>query len=184
MPAMPHDAVLRTERTRLSPFAWADGEQLLALFREPEVRGFLLDDVIVSPAWMADEIEQSRERFARGSAGLWSVRLAGAADVVGFAGFREFFHPPELQLLYGFLPAQWGKGLATEVTASVCDYAFGELGFDEITAATDLPNTASARVLRRLGMQLVRTTDDGPAGTALFALPRAVWLRRQAAAEG
>lgn len=66
------------------------------------------------------------------------------------------------------------------MTARVCDFAFRQLGFDEITAVTDLPNRASWRVLQRLGMELVRTTDDGPAGTALFALDRAMWLRRGA----
>lgn len=176
--------VLRTSRTLLTPFAFADAEHLLTMFRDPQVRGYLLDDVVVSPAWVLQEIEQSRARFARGSGGLWSVRLGDRQDVVGFAGFREFFDPPELQLLYGLLPACWGGGLATEVTTRVCDFAFRQLGFDEITAATDLPNRASSRVLQRLGMQLVRTTDDGVAGTALFALERDAWLAREGDAAG
>jgi len=171
----PNANVLRTERTLLEPFRLADAEQLLAMFRDPQVRGYLLDDVVVSPAWVLAEIEQSRQRFARGSGGLWSVRLGDGGDVVGFVGFREFFDPPELQLLYGLLPRCWGGGLATEVTTRVCDFAFRQLGFDEITAATDLPNRASWRVLQRLGMQLVRTTDDGVAGTALFAVERDAW---------
>lgn len=171
----PSTTALWTARTHLREFDFADGEQLLDLFREPEVRGFLLDDVLVSPQWMLHEIAASQQRFARGSAGMWAVRLGQEPEIVGFAGFREFFDPPELQLLYGFLPAHWGKGLATEVTARLCDFAFRDLGFDRITAATDLPNRASARVLRRLGMQLVRTTDDGRNGTALFELDREAW---------
>jgi [ribosomal protein S5]-alanine N-acetyltransferase len=175
----PITLVLRTQRTLLTPFVRASAESLLEMFRDPQVRGYLLDDVVVSPAWVQDEIEQSQERFARGSGGLWSVQLGARPEVIGFAGFREFQDPPELQLLYGLLPAHWGSGLATEVTACVCDFAFRQLGFDEITAATDLPNRASSRVLQRLGMQLVRTTDAGPAGTALFALDREMWLRRE-----
>jgi len=175
----PHAAILRTRRTELHPFVRADAEQLLTLFRDPQVRGYLLDDVVVSPAWVLEEIEQSQQRFARGSGGLWSVRLGDAPTVVGFAGFREFFDPPELTLLYGLVPRCWGSGLATEVTTRVCDFAFRELGFDEITAATDLPNRASMRVLQRLGMEHVRTTDDGAAGTALFALDRRAWLARE-----
>jgi RimJ/RimL family protein N-acetyltransferase len=175
------DHELRTRRTWLLPFADDDAEQLLHLVREPKVRGYLLDDVVVSPGWVENEIEQSQERFARGSAGLWSVRLGDDADgdVIGFVGFREFFDPPELQLLYGLLPAHWGGGLATEVTTAVCDFVFRELGFDEITAATDLPNRASARVLQHLGMQFVRATDDGAAGTALFVLDRDAWRQRE-----
>lgn len=179
------DPELRTPRTVVTPVAHGDAGQLLALFREPKVRGYLLDGVVVSPAWVQEEIEQSQERFARGSAGLWSVRLGDAddGDVIGFVGFREFFDPPELQLLYGLLPAHWGGGLATEVTTAVCDFVFRQLDFDEITAATDLPNRASARVLQRLGMQFVRATEDGAAGTALFVLERDAWLQRDDRAE-
>lgn len=106
----PASHVLRTQRTQLTPFAFAAAGSLLEMFRDPQVRGYLLDDVVVSPAWVQDEIEQSMERFARGSGGLWSVQLGGRPEVIGFVGFREFEDPPELQLLYGLLPAHWGGG--------------------------------------------------------------------------
>jgi ribosomal-protein-alanine N-acetyltransferase len=85
-------------------------------------------------------------------------------------GFREFFDPPQLQLLYGLLPEYCGRGLATEVAARICRHAFRELGFTEIAAATDVPNQASVKVLRRLGMREVRRSDDGTAGTVFFVL--------------
>lgn len=169
---------LATTRTELSPFAPTDAPALLSVFRDPDVRAFLLDDVLVGPEWIAAEIAASERRFARFGAGLWSVRLTAQPAIVGFAGFRDLFEPPELQLLYGLLPPCWGKGLATEVTARVCDYVLRELGFARITATTDLPNRASARVLRHLGMQVVRVSDDGDAGTAHFALDRDTWCTR------
>lgn len=170
--------VLTTERTVLTPFAVADAPALLAVFRDPDVRAFLLDDVLVGPAWIEAEVAASEQRFARFGTGLWSVRLTTEPAILGFVGFREFLDPPELQLLYGLLPASWGKGLATEVTARVCDYALRELGRDRVTATTDLPNRASARVLRHLGMQVVRVSDEGDAGTAHFAIDRETWCAR------
>jgi ribosomal-protein-alanine N-acetyltransferase len=171
---------IATERTILRPFTASDADDLLTVFRDPEVRRYLLDDVLVSAAWVGDEIVASDGRFARSGTGLWSIRPAGDTRVVGFVGFREFFDPPQLQLLYGLLPGYWGRGLATEAAARVCDRAFRVLGFVEITAAIDVPNRASARVLRRLGMKQVRTSDDGVAGTAWFALGRDDWLAAHA----
>ncbi len=176
MPPSPFD--LTTERAVLRAFATDDAAELLRVFRDPDVRRGLLDDAVVSPEWVLDEIAASDARFARFGAGLWSVRLAHTPRIVGFAGFREFYDPPELQLLYGLLPAWQGRGLALEVTRRLCDVAFRELGFAEVTAATDLPNRASARLLGRLGMRLVRT--DGAAGTAWFAVDRATWLAHAA----
>ena len=172
------ELVLTTERALLSPFVPADAPALLPVFRDPDVRAFLLDDVLVGPGWVEAEIAASEQRFARFGTGLWSVRLTAQPAIVGFVGFREFLDPLELQLLYGLLPACWGKGLATEVTTRVCDYALRELGRDCITATTDLPNHASARVLRRLGMQVVRIRDEGDAGTADFAIDRETWCAR------
>ncbi|HEX5052919.1 MAG TPA: GNAT family N-acetyltransferase [Planctomycetota bacterium] len=174
---MPHPAaVLTTERTLLAPFTLADADELLHVFRDPHVRRWLLDDVLVPEAWMHDEIRASDRRFARSGTGLWSVRLTADGTIAGFVGFREPNGAAEPSLLYGLLPAHWGKGLALEITTRVCNHVFGELGHARIGAATDLPNTASSTLLRRLGMRHVATTGDGVAGTALFAIDRDEWL--------
>lgn len=173
----PRDFVLTTERTELRPFAHADGPELFHLFRDPQVRGGLLDDVLVSPGWLEHEIDTSAVHFRRSGIGLWSVRLAGRPEIVGFVGFREVTDSPEPNLLYGLLPEHWGRGLATEITARVCDFAFRELHIAAVTATTDVPNRASARVLRHLGMELVRTEPDG---TIWFALDRGTWFARAA----
>ncbi len=169
------DHALTTQRTTLRTFRADDVPELLDIFRDSAVRRFLLDDQPVSKDWVRAEISASERRFQNLSAGLWAVRLAGDPTVVGFAGFRPFFEPPELQLLYGLLPGYWGNGLATEAAARVCEYVFEDLDFREVTAAIDIPNDASARVLNRLGMKRVRVTSEGTAGTAFYRLARGAW---------
>lgn len=111
-------SALHTDRARLAPFAPEDTDELLALFRDPDVRRYLLDDQLVPRAWVEQEIAASAERFASGvAAGLWAVRTPDEPRIVGFVGYREFFDPPQLQLLYGLHPDCWGRGLATEVAA-------------------------------------------------------------------
>lgn len=162
---------LVTGRTLLRPFHLDDASELLELFQHPDVRRYLLDDQIVPMEWLEEEIEGSSRRFEGASAGLWSVRLAGDSCVVGFVGFREFFDPPQLQLLYGLHPDVWGRGIATEVSAHVCRLGFDELGFTEILAAIDTPHDASRAVLERLGFREThRTKGDAPLGTTFFRL--------------
>lgn len=164
--------MLQSERADLVPFDDADAETLLAVFVDPSVRRHLLDDSLVSLDWVRSEIASSRRRFANSGAGLWSIRPSGTRDIAGFAGFRDFFEPPRLQLLYGLAPRFWGRGLATEAARRVCEHAFLDLHWSRIEAATDLPNERSIRVLQRLGMRWVRNTGDGPDGTSFYELDR------------
>ena len=158
-----------TARLDLTPIGLSDRTALLHVFRDADVRRYLLDGKSVSADWVTAEIRASERRFGSGGAGLWAVRRLGDPPVIGFVGFREFFEPPELQLLYGLLPEHWGRGLATEAADAACRFAFETLGWTEIRAAIDVPNTASRAVLERLGFRLARTTD---AGTAFYRLPR------------
>ena len=160
-----------TARLDLAPIGMSDSAALLHVFRDADVRRYLLDGKSVSADWVTAEIRASERRFDRGGAGLWAVRRLGDPSVVGFVGFREFFEPPEPQLLYGLLPEHWGQGLATEAAAAACGFAFDTLGWSEVRAAIDVPNTASGAVLVRLGFRAERTTDDG---TAFYVLSRAV----------
>lgn len=150
----------------------SDAKPLLDVFRDADVRRYLLDGRAVAPEWIETEILASERRFAAGSAGLWAVRRRDDQALLGFAGFREFFEPPELQLLYGLLPAYWGHGFATEAAEAACRFAFESLRFSEIRAAVDVPNQASIAVLARLGFSLARTTGDGARGTAFYVLTR------------
>ena len=54
---------------------------------------------------------------------------------------------------FGFIlhPDMWGRGLASEAATAFIDYAFSTHALDEITADVDPRNTASLRLLERLG---------------------------------
>jgi ribosomal-protein-alanine N-acetyltransferase len=162
---------LRTDRLELTAFADEHLAELHALFTDAEVRRFLLDDAVVPREWVAEEIRASRDRFAMGIGGIWAVREIGSRPIAGFVGYRHFFEPPDLQLLYGFLPAYWRRGLAVEAAREAIRYGFEDLGLSEIHAAADAPNEASARVLVRLGFTESHQAG-APEGTRCYMLRR------------
>jgi RimJ/RimL family protein N-acetyltransferase len=119
---------LGTPRLTLDPFADTHVEALLDLFREPHVRRYLLDDAVVDRTWVAEEIKASRERFAAGSIGLYAAHYRDEPDrFVGFAGFRPFYEPPVLQLVYAVGPAYTGHGIAREMARAVIDLGLLEV---------------------------------------------------------
>ena len=163
---------IETPRLRMRPFEPGDVDELHRVFIDPGVRRFLLDDQIVSREWVEEEINASIARFKAGSAGLFCVFAKDDGILMGFCGFRPFFEPPELQLLYGLLPAYWSRGFATEAARAMIEFGFGELGFDRLVASVDVPNITSVRVLEKLGMTIDRRETINGLDTAFYILGR------------
>lgn len=164
---------IATSRLDLRPIRSTDSAGLLLVFRDPEVRRYLLDDTLVSPEWVEAEIDASQRAFDEEGWGIWAIRKLGDDRIRGFVGFREFFDPPERQLLYGLLPESWGLGYASEAGAAVLAYAFEVLRVESVVAATDAPNVRSIAVMKRLGMTFQRRTEDGVYGTEFYECRRA-----------
>lgn len=151
-PSRPPDdqCPLATARLVLTPVTTADAARLQRLLNEPEVGRYLLDGERVGRAFVHQAIEDSDEAFARHGVGLYLAEAEGA--LVGLVGFRHFFDPPELQLLYALHPSHQGHGYATEMARAVVEHAFAN-GLAEVRASTAAPNLRSVRVLERLGME-------------------------------
>lgn len=163
---------IHTTRAVLRPVAPDDLDALHALFVDPEVRRFLWDDEVVARAVTEDVIARSQSQFRDQGHGLWLARLAQTSDPAGFAGFWYFHEPPQLELLYGLAPTQWGRGLATEIAAALLRHGFGKLGFARIVGSTDAPNTASCRVMERLGMRFLKREIGAGRHTVYYAVDR------------
>jgi RimJ/RimL family protein N-acetyltransferase len=149
---------LASERTTLRPLTRDDVDVMHALWTDPFVRQFLWDDAVIPRQRAVEVVEASEADFASRQFGLWAVIDNESGDIAGFCGLRSAGHGigdacPEL--VYGLWPRFCGKGLATEAALAVLSYAFA-LGHRDVVAATDVPNTASVRVLERLGMTLER----------------------------
>ena len=61
---------------------------------------------------------------------------------------------PGNEVGYAFHPRAWGKGYATEAGAAAIDWAFANLGWDDIIHCIDPGNIASQNVAKRFGSAL------------------------------
>lgn len=161
---------IETRRLRLRPFHESDVEDLHRLWVEPDVRRYLWDDLVVPRERVAAIIAESVSSFERTGSGLWAALLKREAGLVGFGGYWLFHEPARLQLLYGIAPTLWGQGLATELAEALIRYGFEVLSFDRIEASTDALNTASARVLEKVGMSFEKREDTGGLDTLYYSI--------------
>jgi RimJ/RimL family protein N-acetyltransferase len=112
----------------------------------------------VSPAWLA--------RLASATAadpwidGFAMVHVA-SNTVIGSASFKG---PPDadgvVEVAYGVVPSQQGRGYATEATAALVSYAFADDRVRVVRAHTLPRNDASARVLAKCGFTRIGEVID------------------------
>ncbi len=170
--------VIETERLRLRPYTMGDVDVLHRLWTDPAIRKYLWDDEIITRERAEQEVRGAIACFETRGFGQWLVLEKGSP--IGFCGLRPFGEPPEIEVLYGLAPEHWGRGLATEAARAVMRFAFEEHGLDRLYAGADPPNTASFRVMERLGMKSDKRLRSGSVETLYYAVSREAFPHDQA----
>ncbi|MEL6926544.1 MAG: GNAT family N-acetyltransferase [Bacteroidota bacterium] len=87
----------------------------------------------------------------------FAVDRLDSHEFIGFIGLArqdyESYFTPCVDIGWRLKRAAWGKGFATEGAKACLQHAFGALELNEIYAVTTHNNTASERVMQKIGMQ-------------------------------
>jgi RimJ/RimL family protein N-acetyltransferase len=147
---------LRTERLLLRPFEEGDLAALIEIQSRQDVARWLY--------WeprSADEVRESLESkmtghrlHAAGDTLSFAVVLVETGELVGDCNltWTSDVHR-QGEIGYVFNPRQHGHGYATEAARRLLELGFQELRLHRIIGRLESRNTASARVLERLGMR-------------------------------
>ncbi len=143
---------IETERLVLRPFALDDVDDVLGYAGDPEWARYLA--FIPQPfgrpqaeRFVAQRIVRDWNKFPN-----WAVTHDGR--VIGGLGLQLEANHRSATINYGIARPHWGQGLTTEAAQAVVDVAFNTwLTLNRIESFTDARNTASLRVMAKLGMQ-------------------------------
>ncbi|HEX9960992.1 MAG TPA: GNAT family N-acetyltransferase [Pyrinomonadaceae bacterium] len=144
--------ILETDRLILREWTLGDAPELFEICRDAEVMFYIgtgkpYETIEEAEKFLRWAVEyQKANGFCR-----WAVVEKSSGKIVGSCGFAYPRGMPEPELGYLFGRGFWGKGFATEAARACLNYGFGKLDFREIIAITDLENTASRRVLEKIG---------------------------------
>jgi len=165
--------VLETDRLWLRPWRVSEAaiQRELWTERDPRVPAHRRIDADGHPT-VAD-IEEGIRAALSSSIGLLAVERKVAGDVVGYCGLVDSGRGAEgePELAYELLRRAWGQGYATEASWAVLDWA-RSLGYERVSATVWDWNTASLRVLAKLGFVETDRTEDPAHGTNLFTTRR------------
>ena len=142
-----------TERLLLRPLKAADVAQLVALAGNKKVA----DTTATIPHPYHEEdalfiIQAAKEGHRSGV--FHAFAICYASTFLGVVSLKRSSEVPcSAELGYWIGVPFWGNGFATEAAQSMLDYAFNDLGLQCVRAKLLCRNTASGRVLRKLGMK-------------------------------
>ena len=165
--------ILETERLILRELTPDDIDALHAITSDPQVVRYVGDGTPL-PRELADKwIAVSQNNYRTKGYGASAVMLKASGAFIGYAGIihaPEHDHQPEL--IYGFTPAYWGQGFATELARALIDYTFREFLLPYIIATIDPDNTPSRLVADKIGMTHERTEADSDGELTAFYIIR------------
>ena len=147
---------VRTERLVLRPATEDDVEPTWRFRRLPEVTQWI--------TWLADDPEEYRARFTEVPRLASTLVVEHGGTVVGDLMVRvedawaqtevaEQARGVQAELGWTLDPSCGGRGLATEAVSELLRLCFEGLGLRRVTASCFADNTASWRLMERVGMR-------------------------------
>ena len=165
--------IAATERLRLRTIDVSDAAFYLELLNSAEFIANIGDRKIRNLEAARKAIREGplAMQAARGHS-IYLVELKASGTPIGMSGLIKRDSLDEVDLGYAFLPDYFGNGNACEAALAVLEHARKRVGLARVVAITSPGNTASNRVLGKVGMRfdkiVHRTTGD--TGTRLYVI--------------
>jgi RimJ/RimL family protein N-acetyltransferase len=145
-----------TDRLLLRPFTSADIDAFLAIYASPEVSRFLYTEPFDAATGVA--VLQKRMAIPAMDGDDQSLNLAMVVrDTHDLVGNLTFFYRSHMhrhgEIGFVVRPDAQRQGFAREGATGLLQLGFSHLGLHRITGRCDARNTASASVLKHLGMR-------------------------------
>ena len=176
---------LHTPRLLLRPLREDDAAALFAIFSDAVAMRYWS-----GPPWT--DAAQARQRIASDAAGhaagehlaLGIVRREDGRLIGRCTLFDLWPSCRRAQVGYILDASAWGQGFAAEAVDALLRHGFDVLGLNRVEADIDPRNTASARLLQRLGFtreELLRErwiVDGEVSDSAIYGLLQREWVDR------
>lgn len=144
--------MLETERLILRPFAEKDIEAIFALRQDAEIMRYIREPQktraeteswikLVSSRWKSEKI------------GFCAVIEKAGENLIGWCGLWRLKETGEIEVGYAVASEFQRKGYATEAAEVCLAYGFEQLNLAKIVAVTRPENSASRRVMEKIGMR-------------------------------
>jgi RimJ/RimL family protein N-acetyltransferase len=150
---------LTTPRLILRPFTEQDAEALGTILAQEGVLRYFPSPDPPSLEQVQNLIAAQVGHWEEHGFGWWAVELRSSQALIGWSGLQYLPGTEEVEIGYLLSKAVWGKGLATEGASAGLRFGFEHLKLERIVGIVHPGNTASQRVLEKLGMSFANEAE-------------------------
>lgn len=136
----------------LRPFTLADVPAAHLVYSDPQVMRYVGHGAVRSITGTESMVRQYMAHQRTHGFGFWAVIDRTTGVLIGDAGLARTIDG-EVEMGYTLARAWWGKGIATQAAGLCVETARGTLGIPRLRSLVEAPNTASRRVLEKLGFE-------------------------------
>jgi RimJ/RimL family protein N-acetyltransferase len=104
--------------------------------------------------------------------GIWAIIDNADRALIGRCGLNLIDETSEVEVDFVLAPNSWGKGYATESAKAALAYGFQKLKLENIIALAKPENTASRRVIEKIGMHFKRNAQYWGITCAYYAISK------------
>lgn len=164
--------ILETKRLRIREFEKSDAAFILELLNEPAWIKFVGDKNVHNLEEAREFIENKlRLSYKENGFGLYLAQLKDTNEPVGMSGLVNRPGLNDIDIGFSVLARHRRKGYAFESSKAMLSYAKNTLKIKKIVAITHIENTASGRLLEKLGLtfdSVIDLSEDGKDLCKLF----------------
>ncbi len=143
-----------TERLVLRLLMPEDAPAMYTIFSDPEVMRYGAGSPWTTMEQADEYLVKGAENLSSGAALRVGIALQATGALIGQAGLWAFSEQNRrCDIGYSLAREHWGKGYASEALCALLGYGFDRLDLNRVEADIDPRNSASAKVLGRLGFQ-------------------------------
>ncbi|NMR32826.1 GNAT family N-acetyltransferase [Chryseobacterium aquaticum] len=161
--------ILETDHLLLREFEVSDAKNFYELNLNPNVIKYTgnkaFKDVNEAKNFLENYSDYQRNGFGR-----WAVINKSDHEFLGWCGLKYDEKLNETDIGFRFFEHFWNLGFATESAKACIDYGFVKLNLKTIIGRAMKENSASVKVLEKIGLQYVRDFDFNGCDGVIYSI--------------
>lgn len=145
---------IKTERLLLRKMTMDDAKDVFGYASDSEVARYVVWDTHRSIKDSESFLELVVEGYQNGELGSWGIVDKESGRLIGTCGYDGSWLPAHARAEIGYAIARdyWGRGLMTEAVEALIRFGFDRMELNRIVARCFAQNTASEKVMQKVGM--------------------------------